>query len=87
MHQREIITQYYDYDLSLQEIAENLKISRQAALDAIKKGGDMLKNYENKLGLVKIKSIIGESINDIYNGKTSEAVRKLAALIEENTEI
>ena len=36
--QREVIAQYYDYDLSLQEISDNIGISRQAFLDAIKKG-------------------------------------------------
>ena len=35
--QSEIVSQYYDYDLSLQEISENLGISRQAVLDAVKK--------------------------------------------------
>lgn len=85
-HQREIIAQYYDYDLSLQEIAENMQISRQAALDAIKKGSDVLKNYESKLGLVKIKKIIDESVNDISDGKIEEAVKKLTTLFDEKTE-
>ena len=35
--QYEIITDYYDNDLSLSEIAENNKITRQAVRDIIKK--------------------------------------------------
>ena len=42
--QREVIAQYYDYDLSLQEISDNIGISRQAVLDAIKKAANSLTN-------------------------------------------
>ena len=36
--QRVILTEYYDEDLSLAEIAENLGITRQGVRDAIKHG-------------------------------------------------
>lgn len=48
-----IIRSYYDYDLSLAEIAENFGITRQAALDAIKQAEIKLIDYESKLGLVE----------------------------------
>ena len=35
--QRSILTEYYDEDLSLSEIAENFGISRQALHDALRK--------------------------------------------------
>ena len=47
--QSEIVSQYYDYDLSLQEISENLGISRQAVLDAVKKGSEQLYRFEKEL--------------------------------------
>ena len=37
--QRVILTEYYDEDLSLAEIAENLGITRQGVRDSIKHGG------------------------------------------------
>ena len=52
--QNEIMTQYYDEDLSLSEIAENFGISRQGARHLIKKGEEQLLFLENKLGLAKI---------------------------------
>ena len=41
--QFEIITDYYDNDLSLSEIAENNQITRQAVRDIIKKAEEKLK--------------------------------------------
>ncbi len=44
---------YYFHDLSLGEIAEELKVSRQAVYDIIKRTENILQNYEKKLGLWK----------------------------------
>ena len=48
--QRSILTEYYDEDLSLSEIAENFGISRQGVRDAIKHGESTLREMEDKLG-------------------------------------
>ncbi len=48
--QRVILTEYYDEDLSLAEIAENLGITRQGVRDAIKHGEASLDELEAKLG-------------------------------------
>ena len=53
--QREILTDYCLYDLSLSEIAENRSISRAAVDDAIKKGSKKLEHYEEVLTLSKKK--------------------------------
>ena len=50
---KEIMTQYYDEDLSLSEIAENFGISRQGARHLIKKGEEQLLFLEQKLGLAQ----------------------------------
>ena len=50
--QRELYRDYYAYDLSLSEIAENRGISRAAVEDAIKKATRKFEEYESKLGLV-----------------------------------
>ena len=46
--QRVILTEYYDEDLSLAEIAENLGITRQGVRDAIKHGEAALDELEQK---------------------------------------
>lgn len=50
-HQREMLRLYYDCDISLFEIAEQLGISRQAVRDAIVRGEKTLLDFEDKLKL------------------------------------
>lgn len=55
-HQVEICRLYYEDDLSLQEIAENYQISRNAVFDNIKRVETLLEDYETKLGLIEKES-------------------------------
>ncbi|CEQ31399.1 DNA-binding regulator [[Clostridium] sordellii] len=65
--QREIVSLYYNEDYSLGEISENLNVSRQGIYDTLKRSEKILKDYEEKLGLVK-KSKERENITqDIYD--------------------
>ena len=50
---RDIMDLYYNDDLSLAEIAEQMGITRQAVRDSIKKTEQELFFYEEKLGLAK----------------------------------
>ncbi len=52
-HRREILRAWIEEDLSLQEIAETLGITRQGVYDAIGKGERQLEEFEEKLGWVK----------------------------------
>ena len=47
------MTLYYDLDISLSEIASEVKTSRQAVYDAIKVSENLMKSFEEKLGLVR----------------------------------
>ena len=58
--QRDILDDYYSYNLSISEIAENRNISRAAVEDAIKKGKRKLDEYESKLGSLKAIELIHE---------------------------
>ena len=51
--QRAILTEYYDEDLSLTEIAENYGITRQGVRDAIKHGEATLTDMESRLGYAR----------------------------------
>lgn len=62
--QKEILEDYYSYNLSISEIAENRKISRAAVEDAIKKGKCKLEDTENKLGSLKVLATIREVISN-----------------------
>ena len=50
---RDALDFYYNNDMSLAEVAEELDISRQGARDLIKKAEEELIFYEEKLGLAK----------------------------------
>ena len=56
--QRKIFTEYYVYDYSLGEIAENENVSRQSVLDSVKKAEKQLFSYEENIRLNKIKKDI-----------------------------
>lgn len=50
---RTVLDLYYNDDLSLAEVAEEIGISRQGVRDLIRKAGEELSFYEEKLGLAK----------------------------------
>lgn len=50
---RTVLDDYYNQDLSLAEIAEEIGISRQGVRELIKKAEEELLFYEEKLGLAK----------------------------------
>ena len=50
---RDALDFYYNNDMSLAEVAEELGISRQGARDLIKKAEEELLFYEERLGLAK----------------------------------
>ncbi len=92
--QQNIIELYFNYDLSLSEIAEEIGISRQAVYDHIKRTEKLLYEYENKLQLVqndksrrqKIQSLIGEieklSLQD-GNPETLKTLKKIRDTLEQ----
>lgn len=78
---------YLNDDLSLAEIAEEEDISRQGVHDKVKRGLTQLKEYESKLGLVKIfleqKDTVNEAISLIDNKKYDDARHVLSVLAAE----
>ena len=52
-HKREIYGEYVMNDMSLSEISESVGISRQGVYDIIKRCTKQLREYEERLGLVK----------------------------------
>ena len=61
--QYQVLDDYYNNDLSLSEIAENLNISRTAVFNAIKNVTEKLTEYEEKLKLLQKQTILKETID------------------------
>ena len=54
--QREICEQYYLYDLSLSEIADEKNVTKQSVSDTLKKSREQIEFYEEKLALLQRQS-------------------------------
>lgn len=69
--QYDIMNFYYNEDLSLGEISDEIGISRQGVRDAIQKSQKLLVDFDKKLGLMKrfdeIKISVAEIKNDILD--------------------
>lgn len=67
--QKEIMADYYRFDLSLGEIAENRRISRSGVYDTLQKSTEKLEEFESKLRLLKKKEALCEEIGSIEEEK------------------
>lgn len=67
-HQQEILDEYFNEDLSMNEIADNYMISKSAVQDLIKRSIVQLDSYEKALKLIerdrKLDSILEEMKNE-----------------------
>ena len=70
--QADMLSLYYEEDLSLSEITGHYSITRQAVLDNLKRAVRQLYHYEDKLGLVKKQNRINAIIDTIE--KLSEEI-------------
>ena len=66
--QREISDLYFNYDLSLGEIAEQKGVSRQSVSDCLQKCRKQLEEYDKKLGFTRIVDELQAQI-DALQGK------------------
>ncbi len=86
---RTVLDYYYNDDLSLAEIAQEIGISRQGVRDLIKKAEEELRFYEEKLGLATRFRRVQESTERLQKlladagieEKIQEAVRELAQTV------
>ncbi|MHB8124198.1 MAG: putative DNA-binding protein [Desulfitobacteriaceae bacterium] len=93
--QRNVWDLHYQQDLSLTEIADLAKISRQAIHDLLKRTEKILVGYEKKLGLVQrfltereklleIESLLTELITqEVFNSIVRESLEQIQERIHE----
>ncbi len=90
--QQEILSLYYDRDLSLGEIAAEYRVTRQAVHDIIKRGEKILEEYEEKMGLIKKFSLERDKLSRVLkllDGMVNEPAlaHKIRSVINEIVEI
>lgn len=79
-HQVDILNEYINEDLSMNEIANNYQISKAAVQDLIKRSLIQLNNYENVLKLiekdVKLKEILFQ-MKEENNSTLDKYIKKI----------
>ncbi len=80
--QLDVMKLYYREDLSLTEIAENLKISRSAVYDLIKRTSALMEDYESKLKLVSNYHQRMALYDDLIKSETKDVKSIVNKLIE-----
>ena len=85
---KEVLDMYYNEDLSLAEIAEQIGISRQGVRDLIKKAEEELIFLEEKLGLAKKMVALRHHSDNMISIAENEGISaELKAEIEEIAKI
>lgn len=79
--QRDVLDLYYNDDLSLSEISENLGITRQGVRDAIRRGSDELLLLEQRLALREKFAVIRSEAEKILRMTDDNAVAECAKRI------
>ena len=79
--QREILSFYYNDDLSLSEISEIIGISRQGVMDIIRRGEAQLNNFDAKLKLSSLYSEVDNAYNALTNSE-SDLTERVATATE-----
>ena len=62
---QKIMASYFGFNMTLVEIAEELGISRQAVLDAIKKSCEKLQGFESALGICKKNQTLAKHLEEL----------------------
>jgi len=73
---QKILADYFQYNMTLAEIAKERNVSRQAVLDAIAKSCKKLDEYEEKLKLNFQRLEIVEDLKQILNQTDDETIKQ-----------
>ncbi|MCL1901638.1 MAG: hypothetical protein FWG51_04505 [Firmicutes bacterium] len=74
--QQEILKMHYHFDISISEIAENFKITRQSVKDCIDKCKSQLTDFEEKLKFLEKEKILNSEIENILNLDNINTIKK-----------
>ena len=80
-HQRNVLDEYFNEDLSMNEIADNLNISKSAVQDLIKRAIKQMQEYEDKLSLIKKGKQIKLILDKIKDDNIDKYIKEIESLI------
>ena len=80
-HQRDILDEYFNEDLSMNEIAENYQVSKRAIQDLIKRSLKQLYDYEKTLKMIEKDHKLNDIMNEMIQ-EDSDLLNKYVRKIE-----
>lgn len=81
--QFEVMRLYYNLDYSLQEISENLSISRAAVSDTLKNALGHLEEFEHHLALHQRNKTLNQLVDDLSEQNLNDNAKKIIEKIKE----
>jgi uncharacterized protein len=81
--QQDVFGDYYLYDLSLGEIAENRSISRAAVSDALKKSLQKMEECEAKLGFLAYREALKKEMEAFEKAASEEEKKQALSSLKE----
>lgn len=81
--QQQMLAMYCEMDLSLQEVAEEYGISRQAVRDSIVRAVNSLQSYEAKLGNVRLKAQLSTALCTADGDNWQAVIARCKQLLED----
>ena len=81
--QKDILIDYFELNLCLQEISENRNITRSAVLDALKKGKAKLLEFEKTLHIFEKTTLEIDLIEKYKADKNPKTLDKLERIIKD----
>lgn len=85
--QQQIFEEYYLYNLSLREIAQNREISYQGVRDSIKSSESMLKNFEDKIHMYDLLERVDKAYNLCDTKDLNEKRDEIKKLLKDEDDI
>ena len=79
---QKIMTDYFEFNMTLAEIASSKSISRQAVLDAISKSCEKLEEFENALGCLKKNVMLQNELSEISKIASTNNDKKIYEKVE-----
>lgn len=83
--QREAMDMYYNCDMSLAEVGEELSVSRQGVRDNLIRATNTLLELEEKIGYFKTLTTLKreiEKVSEEFDGKDKQKLKEIANSIE-----
>ena len=79
---QKIMTSYFEYNMTLVEIAEERKVTRQAILDAIDKSCEKLDKFEKILHIASDRQKLSKDLVDINDMAIKNGQREISEKVE-----